>query len=96
MHGVFGNTFGKFIFGLKTVDVSGNKISIPKAFYREIYPFLYNFLFAISDSFNHFISLIALVLFVSEIISISCTKKNQAIHDIIAKTIVVREELEAN
>jgi uncharacterized RDD family membrane protein YckC len=68
-------TFGKRFMGLRVTDVDGNRISFGRATVR----------FAISQLFE----LIPFGLNSLDIVPIMFTKKRQAVHDLIAKTLVL-------
>lgn len=98
MHKYFGKTIGKLIFNLKVTDLSGEKPSLFRALVRETLPLMANILLIISmfGGYDKFYQMVfGMIIFswiLAEIISVSLTETNRSIHDLVAGTIVIRDE----
>lgn len=98
MHRYLGKTIGKLILNLKVTDLSGKNPSLLRALVREALPLMANILLIISmfGGYNNFYQMmfrmIILCWFLAEIISMSLTETNRSLHDLVAGTIVIRDE----
>ncbi len=104
LHGLFGQTIGKYVLGVKVFDVNEERgITMKQAFIRDSVPigitifyYLLSFIpFELTFSmilFSAFISMVPLLWWILEIFSMLFNQRSRAIHDLIAKTVVVRTE----
>lgn len=102
MHGRFGQTLGKFICGVKVLTVSGARISYEHAIRRDILPFLLLPVglwtityFAIYREYPQstiypLAQQIGLFWGLLELVTMLFNEQRRALHDYIAKTVVVR------
>jgi uncharacterized RDD family membrane protein YckC len=108
MHGCYGQTLGKKALGVIVLDVSEVPISIRQAFLRDsIYiaintmALIISIYFVLSgrpiytESFSMadaILGIAALLWFIAEILTCLTNQRRRAIHDFIARTIVVKTE----
>jgi uncharacterized RDD family membrane protein YckC len=106
LHYKFGQTIGKWVAGVKVLDVSENRnINFKQSFIRdavyllfEIIGFLYFFILVVKtgdthymlDGFNGFAATPFFIWTLLEIITMLTNNKRRAIHDFIAKSVVVK------
>jgi uncharacterized RDD family membrane protein YckC len=106
LHYKYGQTIGKWVAGVKVVDVSGTtRISVKQSVLRDIFYLavqgigIFYFLYLMSQAsdaeylFNDFDNYSGILLFLwtlLELITILMNSKRRAIHDFIARTVVVR------
>ena len=105
-HGIYGYTIGKKIFKVKLLDLSENStIGISRAFLREsiwiVLTLLYIITIAIKTNFSgyiteqqrmemYFLDWITLGWLVLEIFTMLTNNKRRALHDYIAKSVVIK------
>jgi uncharacterized RDD family membrane protein YckC len=102
MHGRFGQTFGKFIAGVRVRDLNGGRLSYRQAAIRDFVPVLlapvtmwYYVHYVVTGEVPHAglyrsASSMALAWVVLEMLTMLLNDKRRAIHDFIANTVVVR------
>ncbi len=106
MHGLYGQTLGKFVCQVKVVDKSERPLLMRQAFYRDSVPILLFLPLSIYQIGNvmkghiaekgllasHIwsIAIIGLFWFLLELITMLMNKKRRAVHDYIASSVVVR------
>ena len=102
MHGRFGQTLGKFFCGVKVLTLNGSRITYEHAIRREIVPCLllpiwiwtfgYLAIYREYPPSGMFLWAQQICLFwgVLELITMFFNEQRRAIHDFIAKTVVVR------
>jgi uncharacterized RDD family membrane protein YckC len=108
LHYKYGQTFGKWAAGIKVLDISESKtINLSQSILRdsfylvvELFGFLY-FLFMVIKTgetpylvseFNDFAGTPVLIWTLLELITMLTNSKRRAIHDFLAKSVVVRTE----
>lgn len=95
----YGGSVGKLLCKIKIVDHQTNRrITYSQAFLRDSIPFFFVFaiLFLVPTneaSLAITVSLVFLVWFLAEIITMLSNQKRRALHDFIAGTVVVRSDL---
>lgn len=102
MHGRFGQTLGKFFVKVKVVGVDGRRISYEQAVLRDIVPCL---LLPVSMWFSLYVAVtgeqpnpaiyeslapFAFTWVILELVTMLFNEQRRAIHDFIARTVVVR------
>ena len=104
MHGRFGQTLGKFFCGVRVVKLNGSRITYEQAIRREIVPCLllpvwvwtFGYLAIYreypSSGMFRWAQQICMYWGVLELITMLFNEQRRAIHDFIAKTVVVRVE----
>jgi uncharacterized RDD family membrane protein YckC len=102
MHGRFGQTFGKFIAGVRVIDINGGRVSYKQAAVRDFVPLLlapipmwYISHFYItgdlpSAALFKAAYALALLWVVLELLTMLLNDRRRAIHDFIANTVVIR------
>ncbi len=102
MHGRFGQTIGKFIARVRIIDISGRRISYGQAIMRDIVPclllpvLLWTSLYTViheeyPSPFAYKLAYqFAFLWLVLELITMLFNEQRRAIHDFIARTVVVR------
>ena len=100
LHGFFGQTIGKRVTRVKVLDVSESKLSMKQAVLREsvyVVLILYGLVIDLptvasgQNPYAHLVSAYAsLVWFLLEILTMLSNAKRRAIHDLIARSVVVR------
>ena len=102
MHGRFGQTLGKFFVRVKVVSLDGHRISYEQAALRDIFPCL---LLPISMWLSLYVAVtgeqpnpsiyqslmpLAFMWVILELVTMLLNEQRRAIHDFIARTVVVR------
>ena len=107
LHGLYGQTMGKMAMGVKVVRFEDEKpIDFNQAFMRDIVPVGIILLSTVIDYFSGYLTLGIGLLFIIylalsaipsiwgliEVISMLTNEKSRAVHDFIAKTVVIRTQ----
>jgi uncharacterized RDD family membrane protein YckC len=102
MHARFGQTIGKFITRVRLVDISGRRISYNQAILRDIVPCLLlpitlwtSLYTVIHEEYPGFLVYrlayqFAFLWLILELVTMMFNEQRRAIHDFIARTVVVR------
>ena len=106
MHGYYGQTLGKMVCRIKVLDISERPITMSQAFLRDSVIIGINVIsLAISINLlltgggvnslkfvglQTFLGIASFAWFVAEILTMLTNKKRRAVHDFIARTVVVR------
>jgi len=106
MHGYYGQTIGKMIASIKVIDLNEkDSITMRQAFYRDSFPLIgtliilvLTYIPGINDNpilqiLLAFAGFMVIGWSLLEIITMMTNPKRRALHDLIAKTVVIRTEI---
>jgi uncharacterized RDD family membrane protein YckC len=105
MHGFYGQTIGKILTRVIVLDISENKLSMKQAIMRDIVPivvasiaiitilniYFFKVFYTSAEQLNFFKLLYytELIWIVAELLTMLTNKKRRAVHDFIARSVVV-------
>jgi uncharacterized RDD family membrane protein YckC len=105
LHAIWGQTLGKRLMGIRVLDVSGNRLSVPQAFMRDLIGIvlaLWGFPAQLDRMVHGFstqaattgrtdwLLVVSTALFAAELATMLTNPKRRAVHDFLAGSVVVR------
>ena len=102
LHGLCGQTVGKMVTKVTVVDITGRRLSMKQAIYRDspylvlaIFGFYATVLDYIAETpmmLQSLVEFLSFAWFLIEIISMLTNRKRRAVHDFIAESVVIRSD----